>query len=876
MSERFEPGAADSRWQKAWDEAQCFAADDSSPKPRAYILEMFPYPSGRIHIGHVRNYTMGDVLARYKAMAGHAVLHPMGWDAFGMPAENAAMEKGVHPGGWTRDNIANMKAQLKRLGFALDWSRELATCEPDYYGHEQALFLDLYQAGLVYRKESAVNWDPVDMTVLANEQVIDGRGWRSGALVEKRKLNQWFLKITQFAEELLAGLEGLEHWPAKVKLMQENWIGKSQGLQFSFDLSDGGEVAVYSTRPDTIFGASFVAVAADHPLAQGVAANNCEAAKFIARIKQGGTTAAELETAEKLGFDTGIGARHPFTGQYLPVFIANFVLMDYGTGAVMGVPGHDQRDFDFASKYGLPILRVIAPGAAEAARPLTEAETDDGVCVNSDFLDGLRVDAAKAAVIARAEAGGWGKGETVWRLRDWGVSRQRYWGTPIPFIHCETCGVVPVPKAQLPVVLPEDVDFKTPGNPLERHSTWKHVPCPQCGKAAVRETDTLDTFVDSSWYFLRFASQPKDKPFDAAEVARWLPVTQYIGGIEHAILHLLYARFWTRALAHIGMVEVQEPFASLFTQGMVTHETYSTRQTFYTENPVRRYAPDELEFRDGSAFVAGTGIAVSVKEMSAGEFWYRLSPDQVERRGGEVFIRNTNYPVDVGRIEKMSKSKKNVVDPDDIINAYGADAVRWFMLSDSPPERDLPWSEAGIEGCARFVQRLWRIFGQYDPNATGEDKGLDRKTHQAIAAVATDIEALGFNKAVARIYDLANAIEKASPSASRSAAIKTILLLASPMMPHLAEEGWAAMGGAGLVAEAPWPVADPALLVEDEVTIALQVNGKLRDTVTVAKGLGKDALEALALANTRVVAQTGGAAPKKVIVVPDRLVNVVA
>jgi leucyl-tRNA synthetase len=835
--ERFDPATADSKWQRAWDAAHSFRADSASNKPKSYVLEMFPYPSGRIHVGHVRNYTMGDVLARYKRMTGHEVLHPMGWDAFGMPAENAAMEKGVHPGGWTRANIANMKAQLKRLGFALDWSREFATCDPEYYGHEQALFLALYEAGLVYRRSSEVNWDPVDMTVLANEQVIDGKGWRSGAPVEKRKLEQWFLKITAFAQELLDGLGALDGWPDKVRLMQENWIGKSQGLQFAFDLSDGEKVEVYSTRPDTIFGASFVAVAPDHPVAQGIAAINCDAAKFVERCKRGGTTAAELETAEKLGFDTGLGAIHPFTGAYLPVFIANFVLMEYGTGAVMGVPGHDQRDFEFATKYGLPIPRVVARGPEDADRPFAgEAESGDGVLVNSGFLDGMSVDAAIAEVIGRAESEGWGRGKTVWRLRDWGVSRQRYWGTPIPFIHCAKCGVVPVPNDQLPVVLPEDIDFASPGNPLERHPTWKHVACPECGGAAMRETDTLDTFVDSSWYFLRFASQPADKPFDRAEVDAWLPVEQYIGGIEHAILHLLYARFWTRALEHIGMLDFAEPFASLFTQGMVTHETYS---------------------RDEE------GRAV----------WF--GPDEVERTGDGATLKADGQPVAVGKVVKMSKSKKNVVDPDAMVDRYGADAVRWFMLSDSPPERDLPWSEAGIEGCWRFVQRLWRLFATFDADAVGEDLALRRKTHQAAAAVGADIEALSFNKAVARIYELASAIEKAAPSADRSEAVRTILLLSAPMMPHIAEDAWSRIGGAGLIAAAPWPRVDPALLVEDEVTIAVQHKGKLRDTLTVAKGLADAEVEALALASENVRRSLDGANVRKIIVVPDRLVNIV-
>ncbi|KAK0336389.1 MAG: leucine--tRNA ligase [Pseudomonadota bacterium] len=836
MQRRFNPLEADARWQAVWDEKQSFKADDASMKPRSYVLEMFPYPSGRIHIGHVRNYSMGDVLARFRRMTGHEVLHPMGWDAFGMPAENAAMEKKVHPGEWTRSNIANMRAQLKKLGFAIDWSRELATCEPDYYGHEQALFLDMLESGLVYRKESQVNWDPVDMTVLANEQVIDGRGWRSGALVEKRKLNQWFLKITQFADDLLGGLQTLDQWPDKVRLMQENWIGKSVGLQFSFKpvAPFDSEIEVYSTRPDTIFGASFVAIAADHPVAQAVAANNPDAVAFIEKCKEGGTTAAELETAEKLGFDTGLTVAHPFDPEWhLPVFIANFVLMDYGTGAVMGVPAHDQRDLDFARKYMLPVERVVALDG-EADKPIhDEAYTGPGNLVNSRFLDGMAVEAAKAAVIARAEGEGWGAGKTVFRLRDWGVSRQRYWGTPIPVIHCDDCGVVGVPKDQLPVKLPEDVTFDIPGNPLDRHPSWKHVDCPTCGKAARRETDTLDTFADSSWYFIRFASQPDDKPFDRATVEQWLPVGQYIGGVEHAILHLLYARFWTRALQHMGQLGFAEPFTGLFTQGMVTHETYK----------------------------AGDGS------------W--LSPQEIKKSGDDYIHIESGAPVTVGRVEKMSKSKKNVVDPDDIIEQYGADAVRWFMLSDSPPERDLPWTEAGIEGSWRFVNRVWRLFGEADAAAEGQDKALDRKLHQTIDGVAKDIEALGFNKAVAKIYELVNAIEKAKPSASRTAAIRALALLVAPMTPHLAEEGWAEMAQPGLIAEAAWPAVDPALLVEDEVTIACQVMGKLRDTITVPKGTPKDELEKLALAAPNVVRTLDGATPKKVIVVPDRLVNLV-
>jgi leucyl-tRNA synthetase len=804
------------------------------------------------------------VLARYKRMNGFEVLHPMGWDAFGMPAENAAMEKKVHPGTWTLANIATMKAQLKRLGFALDWSREIATCDPAYYGHEQALFLDLYEAGLVYRKDSEVNWDPVDMTVLANEQVIDGRGWRSGAPVERRKLSQWFLKITDFAEELLDGLGSLDKWPDKVRLMQENWIGRSQGLSFRFALLDpvqlirpstgsgpaeeersnsngGGTptaaraepvearfLEVYTTRPDTIFGASFTAISPDHPIALSLAESDPALAAFIAECKRGGTTAAELETAEKKGYDTGRAVAHPLDPAWrLPLWVSNFVLMDYGTGAIFGVPGHDQRDFEFATKYGLPIRRVVAASAEGAGEPVVgEADSGGGVIVNSRFLDGLSVEEAKAEVVRRAEAEGWGRGTTVWRLRDWGVSRQRYWGTPIPIVHCDGCGAVPVPREQLPIVLPDDVSFDIPGNPLGRHPTWSKAVCPRCGTAARRETDTLDTFVDSSWYFIRFASQPADKPFDKGAAEAWLPVDQYIGGVEHAILHLLYARFWTRALKRIGRLDVAEPFAGLFTQGMVTHQTFQDA--------------------DGR--------------------W--LTPDEAAEHPG---------PVTGGRVEKMSKSKKNTVDPEPIVDQYGADAVRWFMLSDSPPERDLEWSEAGIEGAWRFVRRLWRLATELEGGEAGsEDRALQRKLHQTVAAVGRAIEALAFNKAVAALYELANAVEKAAPSPDRAEAVRTMLLLVAPMAPHVAEEAWQALGQEGLIADAAWPVADPALLVDDEVTIAVQVNGKLRDTLTAAKGTPREALEERALASDKVARVLEGRTPRKVIVVPDRLVNIVA
>jgi leucyl-tRNA synthetase len=835
----FDPALADQRWQQVWEERAIFRANPGSERPHTYVLEMFPYPSGRIHMGHVRNYTMGDVLARARRMQGHEVLHPMGWDSFGMPAENAAMERGVHPGEWTRANIAAMKRQLQRLGLAIDWSRELSTCEPEYYGHEQALFLDLFEAGLVSRRDAWVNWDPVDMTVLANEQVIDGCGWRSGVPVERRKLTQWFLKITDFADELVADLEALPDWPDKVRLMQENWIGRSEGLSFSFALADPppgipAGFEVFTTRPDTMFGASFAAVAIDHPLAAAVAAADPLAAAFIDDCRRTGTSAEELETAEKKGFDTGLVVVHPLDPALrLPVFIANFVLMDYGTGAIFGCPAHDQRDLDFARKYLLPVPRVVAP-EGEAEAPIGDvAYTGPGRLVHSRFLDGLGVAQAKAEVIRRAEAGGWGRGTTVYRLRDWGVSRQRYWGTPIPIIHCAEHGAVPVPRGQLPVVLPEDVTFDRPGNPLDRHPTWRDTPCPVCGAPARRETDTLDTFVDSSWYFIRFAGPAADRPFDRAEAEHWLPVAHYIGGIEHAILHLLYARFFTHALHRIGRIGIREPFRGLFTQGMVTHETY----------------------------------------RSAAGQW--LEPAEVERRGDAWVERATGAAAIPGRAEKMSKSKRNVVDPDAILDRYGADAVRWFMLSDSPPERDLAWSLAGIEGASRFVHRVWRLVALAAEAGAAADPALERLRHRVIAGVTTDIDRLQFNKAVARCHELANAIEKAEPGPTRTAAVRTLLLLAAPMIPHVAEEGWRALGGEGLVAEAGWPVADPAFLVDETATYAVQVNGRLRDTMTIARGAPRPAAEAAAMALPKVQTLVAGATPKKVVVVPDRLVNIV-
>ena len=849
---------------------------------------------------HAWGRTLKDVVLRYKAMTGHAVLHPMGWDSFGMPAENAAMEKKVHPGAWTRSNIEAMKKQLKRLGLAIDWSRELSTCEPEYYGHEQALFLDFYKAGLVYRKESEVNWDPVDMTVLANEQVIDGRGWRSGALVERKKLNQWFLKITDFAEELLEGLESLDKWPDKVRLMQENWIGKSKGLKLTFNLTgthDG--IDVFTTRPDTLYGASFVAIAADHPLAQSLAENAPALQDFIAECKRGGTTAAELETAEKMGFNTNLTVEHPLDPSWhLPVYVANFVLMDYGTGAVFGCPAHDQRDLDFARKYGLSVTPVVLPpGADPSAFAVGDtAYTNDGTLYNSDFLNGLSTEAGIDAAIARLEALGRGKATVNWRLRDWGISRQRFWGCPIPAVHCAACGVVPVKAADLPVLLP-DVPaeaFRTPGNPLDRTPDWRNVPCPECGQPAHRETDTMDTFVDSSWYFARFAAGREDKPVDKAEADYWLPVDQYIGGVEHAILHLLYARWFTRAMKATGHLSASEPFANLFTQGMVTHATY--------------------------------------KDETGG--W--LFPEDVIVEGGEARRADDGRAVAIGSIEKMSKSKKNVVAPEKIADTYGADAARFFLLSDSPPERDVEWTESGVTGAWKFVGRVYETveaakgaLGAQDlsrpPASLSEEAtALRRATHAAIAGVTDDIENFRFNKAIARLYEFLTAVRRASPPppagevsprtrsgategggadgaaraqgarplshAARNSspasggaegwpqaeALSALVRLIAPFTPHLAEECWELLGGKGLVCNAPWPEADPALLVKDEIVLPVQVNGKRRGEIAVAPALDVKEVEALALASPEVKRFTEGLIIRKVVVVPGRIVNIVA
>ncbi|MCX7367613.1 MAG: leucine--tRNA ligase [Alphaproteobacteria bacterium] len=854
---RYDFHSAEPRWQQAWQDRACFVVPDVPPQgaQKYYVLEMFPYPSGKIHMGHVRNYTLGDVVARYKRARGHMVMHPMGWDAFGLPAENAARERGIHPAKWTYDNIANMRAELQRMGLSLDWAREFATCDVEYYGRQQKLLLDFWRAGLVERKESWVNWDPVDGTVLANEQVIDGRGWRSGALVEKKQLSQWFLSITKFAPDLLEALGGLDRWPERVKLMQSNWIGRSEGAKVRFKLTeaaaDFSEVEVFTTRPDTLFGMSFLAVAAEHPLAAAAGARDAKAAEFIAECRRMGTSEAAIEQAEKRGFDTGFKVKHPFNGQEYPVWIANFVLMEYGTGAIFGCPAHDQRDLDFARKYGLSVTPVVLPPGADAATFSVGdvAHTEDGVAYNSGFLDGLGVAAAKRRVIDELEKLSAGQGIVNWRLRDWGVSRQRYWGCPIPFIHCDDCGVVPVPDDQLPVRLPDDVDFAKPGNPLDNHPSWKHVACPKCSKPARRETDTCDTFVDSSWYYARFCSPRAAEPVIKGAVDGWLPVDQYIGGIEHAILHLLYSRFFSRAMKETGHLSVDEPFAGLFTQGMVQHESYKGADG-------RWLYPEEVDFAIGAD---GTRSAT---------------------------LKGGTETVTIGRVEAMSKSKRNTVDPGAIIAKYGADTARWFILSDNPPERDMEWTESGVAGAYRFTQRVFRIVEAALPSlpqagSAPEEAGkaLRRATHRAIATVTEALETFAFNVAVARLYEFANAIEAAkdAPGGAKREALEMLARLSAPMMPHLAEEVWSLLrpSDGALVAELPWPEPDAALLVAESITLAVQVLGKLRSTIEVPVGASEDMIFAAAEAEENVQRALDGKPIKKRIHVPGRVVNFV-
>ena len=870
-TERYNPRDAEPRWQAKWAEDKVFETDNADPREKYYVLEMFPYPSGRIHMGHVRNYAMGDVVARYKRARGYNVLHPMGWDAFGMPAENAAMKNKVHPKAWTYENIATMRGQLKSMGLSLDWSREFATCDVDYYHRQQHLFLDFLEKGLVYRKNSKVNWDPEDMTVLANEQVIDGRGWRSGALVEQRELTQWFFKITDFSQDLLDALDELDQWPEKVRLMQKNWIGRSEGMAVRWEVASGseaGEVTVYTTRPDTLFGASFLAIAADHPMAKEVAARDEAVDAFCQECRNAGTSLAALETAEKKGIDTGIRVKHPLDPSWeLPVYVANFVLMEYGTGAIFGCPSGDQRDLDFARKYDLPVVAVVMPadGDATSFDIGDTAFTDDGVMINSRFLDGLSTteafeDVANRLSSQQLNGAPQGERKVNFRLRDWGISRQRYWGCPIPVIHCDDCGVVPVPKKDLPVKLPDDVSFDKPGNPLDRHASWRHVACPCCGKDARRETDTMDTFVDSSWYFARFTAPWEDNPTDPAVASHWLPVDQYIGGIEHAILHLLYSRFFTRAMQETGHVGLKEPFKGLFTQGMVVHETYSIGEGLQRE----WVAPADLRIDETD----GTRRA------------YLLSNDQEAK---------------IGSIEKMSKSKKNVVDPDDIIDSYGADTARFFVLSDSPPDRDVIWSESGVEGAHRFVQRVWRLISEAaerlksvssNPAKDGDGLPVSQIAHKTLKAVQGDLDKLAFNKAIARIYELVNSL--AAPltnvaagqgdagyvAAVRNAA-EILIQLIAPMTPHLAEEAWSVLGNQGLVAMAAWPQYDEALVAENEIVLPVQINGKKRAELTIARDADQNAVQEAVLALDAVKAVLNGQAPKKIIVVPLRIVNIV-
>jgi leucyl-tRNA synthetase len=847
---RYNAKESELRWQREWDSRAAFVTVNDTARPKCYVLEMFPYPSGRIHMGHVRNYTMGDVIARFRRAQGFNVLHPMGWDAFGLPAENAARDGGVDPRAWTYQNIDAMRSELKALGLAIDWSREFATCDPEYYKHQQKLFLDFYRDGLVYRHEADVNWDPIDMTVLANEQVIDGRGWRSGAVVERRKLSQWFFRITRWSQELLAALDTLEKWPEKVRTMQKNWIGRSEGLRFSFDLSNLTSLDVFSTRPDTLFGASFVALSPDHPLTEELAKTDEKLRDFIAECRRTGTAEAEIETAEKLGYDTGLTAVHPFDPSWkLPVMVANFVLMGYGTGAIFGCPAHDQRDWDFATKYKLPILPVVVPEGGATVDVSKEAYTGPGKLANSRFLDGLDVETAKKEVATRLEKAGKGQRTVNYRLRDWLASRQRAWGCPIPMVHCADCGAVPARESDLPIKLPDDLDFSVKGSPLEAHPTFKYTTCPKCGGKALRDTDTLDTFVDSSWYFARFADPTASDPVNRDAVNYWLPVDQYIGGIEHAILHLLYARFFTRAMQATGWAKIDEPFASLFTQGMVCHETYSV--------------PDN----------STTGS-------------HNVTPDEVERRGDKAYLKSTDTEVIVGPSEKMSKSKKNVVAPMGMIDVYGADSIRWFMLSDSPPERDTDWSEQGAEGCWRFVQRIWRLVTEAEGlPAPGTKVGdvsdasleLRQATHKAVAAVTDDLANLRFNRAVAQLYTLANAIQQnaSADAAVRREALETIVLLIGPMMPHLAESCWEALGHTTLLVDTPWPTFIEALTKSETVTIAVQVNGKRRAEITVAVNAPEAQVREIAFADDGVVRALEGKTPKKVIVVPNRIVNMV-
>ncbi len=889
-TERYNPRDAEPRWQARWAEDRIFETKNDDPRPKYYVLEMFPYPSGRIHMGHVRNYTLGDVVARFMRAKGYNVLYPKGWDAFGLPAENAAMQNRVNPRVWTYENIDAMRGQLKTMGLSLDWSREFATCDPEYYAQQQKLFIDMLAKGLAYRGKSKVNWDPVDQTVLANEQVIDGRGWRSGAVVEQRELTQWFFRITAYSEDLLAALDTLDRWPDKVRLMQRNWIGKSEGLRLRFAIAGtppaGHQVIeVFTTRPDTLFGASFMALSPDHPLASVLAAKDAGLAAFIEECHRRGTSTEAIDTAEKMGYATGLSVTHPFReGHTLPVYVANFVLMDYGTGAIFGCPAHDQRDYDFASKYHLPIVPVVAPldvfdSDGDLVKWIEQFDSgdgaylDDGQLINSEFLDGMTVADAKETVAQRLEkttlfGSAQAQRQVNYRLRDWGISRQRYWGCPIPVIHCSEHGVVPVPDADLPVRLPDDIELDKPGNPLDRHPTWKHVACPVCGKPSLRETDTMDTFVDSSWYFVRFTAPHATTPTDHDAANAWMPVNQYIGGIEHAILHLLYSRFFMRAMKATGHIAIDEPFAGLFTQGMVVHETYRK---------------DE----------GGRSVWLAPTEV-------RIEGDGDKRRAFEIA---TGAEIEIGGIEKMSKSKRNTIDPSDIMASYGADTARWFMLSNSPPDRDVIWTEESVAGAARFLQRVWRLVGEAMALApvvppagaaplaetSANSIALRKVAHRTLAAVEDNIAGLRFNVAVAKIYELANAISASlailpqqrqdaldhALGAALREALEMMVAMMAPMMPHLAEECWAALGHGDLVATRPWPAVERSLLTEDTITLPVQVNGRKRAELTIAADASQADVEVATLALDAVQRALDGQKPRKIVVVPKRIVNVV-
>ena len=848
----YSPARIEPKWQSAWEDLKVFNSKIDLKKPKYYVLEMFPYPSGRIHMGHVRNYTMGDLVARYKLSTGFNVLHPMGWDAFGMPAENAAMASNGHPKKWTYNNISIMKDQMKPLGLSIDWQREFATCDPEYYGQQQALFLDFLEAGLVYRKNAVVNWDPVDLTVLANEQVENGRGWRSGAVVERRELTQWFFKISEFSDDLLASIEKLDNWPAKVKLMQTNWIGESKGLEFAFkavNAPDGfDKIEVYTTRPDTLLGASFVGISADHPLARELEKVNSDIASFNAQCRQMSTSEAEMEKAEKKGIDTGILVTHPLNPDIkLPVWIANFILMDYGTGAIFACPAHDQRDLDFARKYQLPVIDTFYSLENEEAVKNTAFVPPKSERVKwVNHFTGIDVATGEEVIdetIRFAEKQGWGSGVTKYRLRDWGLSRQRYWGCPIPVVHCDSCGLVAEKKENLPIKLPDDVKFDKPGNPLDRHETWRKCKCPECDGPALRETDTMDTFVDSSWYFTRFTSYNSTTPTNEKEINYWMNVDQYIGGVEHAILHLLYSRFFARAMHHCGHLPKSaiEPFDALFTQGMVTHAIYERDNE--NGRPTYFY-PEEVEIKDGKAFLKCDGSEVKIIPSA-----------------------------------KMSKSKNNVVDPVAIIDDFGADTARWFVLSDSPPERDVEWTASGVEAANRHLNRVYKIVSEIIKDNTPNnenDTSLTKETHKAIHDVTMGLESFGFNSAIARLYGFTNILAKSKAGAdAKQAAAKALVQLMGPMTPHLAEELWADLGGDGLVVSADWPKADPNFLIDDEITLPVQINGKRRTEITVPQDTDLVEIEKITLRCEAVVKALNGNTPKKIIVVPGRIVNVV-